>query len=395
MTVRRSSFSIGATPTPTALAQDTVPGLATPSQRQEHGQSCFPSVIATELTGSSSGTKRNWSYSTRMPYSCPYLRRAMPGCDSNSFSKHQYDDSFEDSDSESYEESCCEEDSWVDGESVLPEGHPFRKVRRPLLRLARQRAKAFAANVRYVARSDHQPPPRKRPRSSKWLQESASLLKESGDDSDQEITEDGFLVVSKPEESSVNAPEEPFHFSCPFYKLAPKSYRQCLLHHELRTMDHVITHVRRHHKKPPYCPMCSQTFDTVTSCDRHILKRACAMGDLVIPEGINLNQRATLSKNDNRYLGNIERWKRVHDTVFPDKEPVASPYLDQGCGREISAARDYWRKHGWRCVSDVLARRETLKETWDDKRARMLLFKLTLEDLLVEIMEEFGHVQSE
>ncbi|KAF4464756.1 hypothetical protein FALBO_8410 [Fusarium albosuccineum] len=297
-----------------------------------------------------------------------------------------------DSDSECTEESCCEDDDDVNGDFALPKEHPFQKARRPLLRHARQGVKAFAATAtaQYGAPPDHQPRPWKRPRSSKWTQESTFVRSELGDDGDQEDTDDGFLMVPSLKET--------FRFSCPFYKQDPKKYRQCLLQHDLRTFDSVIKHVQRHHKKPSYCPMCSQTFKAVIDCDRHILKRSCEKGDLIIPEGVNSNERAVLGKRDRRRLSNIERWGRVNDTIFPGAESVPSPYLDQGCGREISIARDYWEKYGWRSVFDFLTSRGMLNGAYDDdddERAGVMLYKSTLVDLLAEIMEEYEHLENQ
>jgi hypothetical protein len=114
------------------------------------------------------------------------------------------------------------------------------------------------------------------------------------------------------------------------------------------------------------------------------------MGNLVMPEGLDSNQRARLARNDRRNLSNTERWNRLNDVIFPNDGCVSSPYLDQGCGQEISTARDFWKEYGWNCVSDALASLGTHGETHgDDRGARLSLFKLALEDLLAEIMQEY------
>lgn len=378
MVAARLLFSFRVTPTSATSNRDTAPA---PSQPHQSSQSCCPSVAAAGSTASSAKRKRATCPASMIPY-CP---RAMR-CRSTRSPEPEFGGSSWDSDCDSDEDSCCEEDFYSEGDFVLPQRPQLQKVQLPLLRLARQRARVFTANACYVAPPDHQPPPRKRPRPCNWLQETACPLRKPVCDSDEEDTDDGFLVVSPPEEFD----EKPLHFSCPFYKRDPKAYRQCLLRHDFRTFESVIEHVQLHHKKPPYCPMCSQTFDTVTKCDRHILKRTCKMGNLVMSEGLDSNQRARLARNDRRNLSNTERWNRLNDVIFPNDGCVSSPYLDQGCGQEISTARDFWKEYGWHCVSDALASLGTHGETHgDDGGARLWLFKLALEDLLAEIMQEY------
>lgn len=293
--------------------------------------------------------------------------------------RDEFDSGFEDSDSNSDGESCCGDDRVVTQSLVLSKQHRFHQARRPLLRLARQRVEAFADSTHYVAPPDQKAPPRKRSRSSSWQPEASSPFQEFGSHSDKEGTDNGFVVISPSKNT------ECFHFSCPFYARRPKQYQQCLIHHDLLTMENVITHIQRHHKQPHYCPKCSQMFDSVIDCDRHIMARTCRLRDLIIPDGINLYQKERLAKMGRRQLSNAERWDRVKATVFPDAVSLPSPYLDQGCGRAVSTARDYWHEHGWRFISGFLSSEGLLD---NDDRAQVALFKLTLGDLVAEIINE-------
>lgn len=359
-------FSFHVTPTSATTNRDTVPALPAPAQPPQNSQSCGPSITATGSTAA--GAKRKRTCPAGMIPRCP---RAVRRCNTRS-PEPESGGSFQDSDCDSDEESCCGEDFHSERDCFLPEGHQLQKVRLPLLRLARQRFQVFTDNACYVAPPDHQPPPRKRPRPCNWLGETTCTpIKPVGD------TKEEF-------------DEKLLHFSCPFYKRDPKTYRLCLLQHDLRTFDSVIKHLRRHHKKPPYCPLCSQTFDTVAKCDRHIMERTCKRGDLVMPKGLNSSQITMLTRNDRRIFSNTKRWNRLNNVVFPGAGCASSPYLDQGCGREVSMARDYWKQYGWRCVSDALANQDKHGETHgDDGGARLSLFKLALEDLLSEIMQKY------
>ncbi|KAJ4267527.1 hypothetical protein NW762_003634 [Fusarium torreyae] len=321
-------------------------------------QLLWPSITAPEPAKVMAAvTKRTAPCVDMLTPSSQYLSQVKRCRYTKSPSDQQFDSSTESSASESDEESCCEESLSIERDSVLPEDHPFQEVRWPLLQFARQTVKALTYSHN-----------------------------EKGNNSDTGNTDEKCPVLPL---------EQSFHFSCPFYKHSPKKYGLCLLHHDLRTIDDVIKHLQRHHKKPPYCPMCSQTLDTIPDCDRHILTRTCEIGGLEMPEGISSKQRARLAKRDRTHLGVFDRWECIHNTVFPDAGSVPSPYLDQGCGREISVVRSYWESYGWRCVSDFLASQEMSIETQDsDAGARMSLLEVTLKDLVAEIMEEYEHRQN-
>ncbi|KAF5005050.1 hypothetical protein FDECE_8466 [Fusarium decemcellulare] len=303
--------------------------------------------------------------------------------------RHQYqlqpsqDDSsacsFESNDEDSENESCCGDEHDAMKDHVVPESHRFHHTRTALLRLARERTRAFINIARYAAPPNHEQPLHSYAKLPNWQPES-TYAGGAADHSDDADSTDGLVVVSPPTGL--------FHFACPFYASYPQQHRQCLVHH-LLTPEQVITHIQRHHMKPPYCPICSETFGTVIDCDNHIIDRSCALSELVIPDGISLYQRARLTEGDAPWLSNLERWGRICATVLPDQAPPPSPYLDRGLGRAVSMARDYWVKHGRRCVSDFLQSQGLLDGVReDDEIAQIALCKLTLEDLLDEMMEE-------
>ncbi|KAL6351838.1 hypothetical protein LRP88_14889 [Fusarium phalaenopsidis] len=243
-------------------------------------------------------------------------------------------------------------------EYVLPYDHRFQSSRPELLTFALESLGVWMKSTRYFLPPNDRLPPRKRLQTSHWNE---------GDDSI-----DGFVVVSP----AIGY----FHLACPFYVYNPARYQQCLLKHNLRSIEDVIRHLGRHHMKPPYCPLCSQTFDTLSSRDSHILERTCELRDPQPIQGINFYQKLKLKRRDKIYLGEAKRYQRIYATAFPNSDPPHSPYLDRGSGKAVSMARDYWGVNGRLCVSQFLERSEFLGENERDRAAEDALCKLTLED---------------
>ena len=144
--------------------------------------------------------------------------------------------------------------------------------------------------------------------------------------------------------------------------------------------------------KPPYCPLCSQTFDTLSSRDSHILERTCELRDPQPIEGINFYKESKLKRRDKLYLSEAKRWQRIYATVFPNSEPPHSPYLDRGYGKVVSMARDYWRAYGRLCVSQFLERSGFIGgEDERDRLAEESLCNLAVEDMVRVIVRRYGY----
>ncbi|EEU48225.1 uncharacterized protein NECHADRAFT_75587 [Fusarium vanettenii 77-13-4] len=275
-------------------------------------------------------------------------------------SDDEVDDSLDDSGSdESDVESCCGDQH--DENILASSSHRFQHVVQPLLDHSLRRVREYIDIAQYDVPSDKQEPPRKRSRSSNWQSEPSTP-------SNKEHSDEEFVVVSPPRGK--------LRFSCPFYASNTQKHQQCLKKHDLVTLDKVVTHVQRHHMRAPYCPICSQVFDSVGQCDNHIIRRECELRELVLPEGINYYQKAKLARDDKPNLSNKRRWERINATVFPSEKSLSSPYLDRGLGLEVSMARDYWEKHGRTVVSDFLKEQGTLGEAGqDDERAQAALLR--------------------
>ncbi|KAM0438713.1 hypothetical protein ACHAPT_001470 [Fusarium lateritium] len=289
-----------------------------------------------------------------------------------SSSEDELDSSSSTSGSDSEDSSCSEGTHDWRGAAptyVLPQDHRFQTTRPELVQTILDSLDPWMKTTQYVSPPDDRLPPRKRLRTSNWQDE-------------DEDSDDGFVLVSPPAGY--------FHLACPFYVANPAKYQDCLLHHDLQSNEDVIRHLWRHHMKPPYCPICSQTFDTLSSRDSHILERTCELRDLQPIDGINFYQRSKLKSRDRVYLGEAKRWRRMYATVFPNSDVPRSPYLDRGCGKAISMARDYWRAKGRRCVSKFLESRGLLEA--GDEDAQDALCELALEDVLRVVARRSGRL---
>ncbi|KAF4981143.1 hypothetical protein FDECE_17741 [Fusarium decemcellulare] len=260
-------------------------------------------------------------------------------------------------------------------EYILPRNHQFQAQRPQLRRLTTQRFNRWRTGVKYTPPPDDRLPPRKRLKTSHWHSDSPRVEEE------EDVSDEELVVVSGPTTSKGF-----FHLACPYCISNPEKHQRCLRIDDLQSIEGLINHLVRHHSKPPYCPICSETFDTIIHRDDHILENKCELRDPIPIEGINLDQRSWLSSRDKYYLGEKRRWRRIWSTVFPGSEPPRSPYLDQGCGLAVSMARDFWDMYGQQCVLEFLESRDLLDE--DDERAHDALCKLALEDLLDGIIKE-------
>ena len=288
-------------------------------------------------------------------------------------SEDDLDSSSSTSGSDSDDSSCSDSEHSSPGaaqEYVLSHDHRFQSSRPELLKSSLDSLDAWMRSARYVLPPDDSLPPRKRLRTSHW--------KESDDGID------GFIAVSPPVGY--------FHLACPFYVYSPARYQQCLLQYDLRSIEDVIRHLRSHHMKPPYCPLCSQTFDSLSSRDSHILERTCELRDPQPIQGINFYQESKLKRRDKIYLGEAKRWRRIYATAFPNSDLPRSPYLDRGCGEAVSMARDCWRVNGRLCVSQFLERSGFIgREDERDRLAEEALCNLALEDIVRVIVRRYGY----
>lgn len=259
------------------------------------------------------------------------------------------------------------EDSSVQGRCSPDAPRELQVMRQDLLRFVRQRFITWTASVRYGASSDDEVPPRKRARTVGEQRSQRSEENQVGGE---------FIIISDLDGH--------FKLACPFYVSAPRKYRRCFLKTNLQSIKDVICHLRGHHMKPPYCPVCGQAFGRAVDRDEHVRARRCSLrNNLEDIDGISRLQISKLMERDRPRLSEVTRWLKLWATLFPNAEPGRSPYLDKGEERVMSMLRDYWAKYGMDSIREYLASHELLPERLrDDETSLSTLHKLALAHLL-------------
>ncbi|KAF4496851.1 hypothetical protein FAGAP_7006 [Fusarium agapanthi] len=297
-------------------------------------------------------------------------RHGFGDCDVG-FRENSYDSASE----SSGDESCCEDKSaqWMN--SALLNDPRIQIARQHLLPVARAQLEEFLSQAIYTEPQHHEQARQERRDECDWVITTNFAPRCY---SDFRGSNDSFVVIPPVGGHS--------RYQCPFHASNPKKYPACLIDHELHSISSVKRHVKRHHARPPYCPRCSKTFDSVSKCDRHILEKRCRTESLKIPDGINFYQRSRISTKDNPQLSGKRRWERIYKTIFPGAESCPSPYLDRGVGLVASMARDFWRMQGTEVMSEFLTRQNWLPFGQGD--AHTVLYELVMFDLITQLMEE-------
>ncbi|KAH7144776.1 hypothetical protein DER46DRAFT_616490 [Fusarium sp. MPI-SDFR-AT-0072] len=286
------------------------------------------------------------------------------------------ENSYDSTSESSGDESCCETEFKPRIDSTSLNDPRIQVARQNLLPVARAQLEKFFSDVIYTEPPHYEQQQQERGNECNWLPPTDPNV---NCNNQGYASDDSFVIIPRVGSH--------FRYRCPFHDSSPKKYPSCLIHHELHSIESVIKHVKRHHARPPYCPRCSNTFETVSKCDRHILERRCRTKSLKIPDGVNFYQASRLSKKYNIQPSSKRRWERVYKIVFPEAESCPSPYLDSGVGLAVSMARDFWREQGRDVVSECLAGQNWLSFGLRDD-AHAVLYELVLLDLIRQLVEE-------
>ncbi|KAF5622320.1 hypothetical protein F52700_10583 [Fusarium sp. NRRL 52700] len=296
-------------------------------------------------------------------------RQSSRECDVG-YRENTYDSASE----SSSDESCCEDGprQWKD--STLLSDPRIQIARHHLLPVVRSQFNNFHSQAIYTQPSHHEQTQQGYRDECHWTPADFN----PSCDNDNRAIDDSFVIIPR-----VGGH---YRYRCPVHASNPKKYPACVIHHELHSIESVKRHVKRHHAKPPYCPRCSKTFDTVSKCDRHILEKRCRTESLKMPDGINFYQRSRLSRKDNPELSDKRHWERIYKTIFPGAETCPSPYLDSGVGLVVSMARDFWRMQGTEVISEFLVGQNW--QPFGQGDAHTVLYELVMYDLITQLVEE-------
>ncbi|CCF32897.1 HET domain-containing protein [Colletotrichum higginsianum] len=134
-------------------------------------------------------------------------------------------------------------------------------------------------------------------------------------------------------------------------------YKDCLLEDDLRSIEDVVSHLRRRHPKPPYCPKCRIILETPTARDAHIRNLACQVRHPTAIEGVDETRLVELMRRRRKGLGEAETWRQICAVACPGASMPDSPYLEGGLGLAVSQVWDYWREKGRACIEEYMSER--------------------------------------
>jgi hypothetical protein len=179
-------------------------------------------------------------------------------------------------------------------------------------------------------------------------------------------------------------------FACPFYVRNSEEYRSCLTRVDLRGIRDLKQHLCTAHRRPQFCPICCDTFETAATCDDHIRSRMCNPKEAAFPEGISELQMENLARRKNTPQSEELQWRSVWGIIFPTADIPSQPYLIGNVESVVCVMREYWLGTGQDVVSDFLEKKAlrdySLK---DEERNLEALYWAVLEGMLDSIVASF------
>lgn len=160
------------------------------------------------------------------------------------------------------------------------------------------------------------------------------------------------------------------HLACPFYKSDRGKYQDCLKL-QLKRIKDVKQHLNRKHMQPPYCPSCGLEFDTQERQMKHSRVQLCQIRDYPRPDGINHDQKETLSARADRNMELSDQWFAMWDVVFKGKPRPSSAYVEDPMREAITGMRELWDQKGLGIVAETMRRhqRSLASMTYDDSNS--------------------------
>ncbi|KAL2286422.1 hypothetical protein FJTKL_06805 [Diaporthe vaccinii] len=180
-------------------------------------------------------------------------------------------------------------------------------------------------------------------------------------------------------------------FACPFYLMDKARHETCLTRHSLSNIDEVKEHLWASHRRPNFCPICKDTFDTMKARDDHIRSRNCEHRNLPTFDGLTDGQIQQLARQGSPPASRESQWYALWDVVFPSGPRPLSPYYSTAEEFLVVALRRFWETNGRSIISDFL--REKGLQGWevsDEERSLAILYRIVLHDAIDEVYRRFS-----
>ena len=180
-------------------------------------------------------------------------------------------------------------------------------------------------------------------------------------------------------------------FACPFYLMDKERHEKCLTRHNLSTVDEVREHMWASHRRPNFCPICKETFDTMRARDDHIRSRNCQHRDSPTFDGLTGGQIQQLARQGSPPSSLESQWYELWNVVCPSGLRPFSPYYSSEQEFRVVALRRFWETNGRTIISDLLRKRDLQGwEVSDEERSLDILYKIVLHDAIDEVYSRFA-----
>ncbi|KAK0620545.1 hypothetical protein B0T14DRAFT_233851 [Immersiella caudata] len=135
--------------------------------------------------------------------------------------------------------------------------------------------------------------------------------------------------------------------ACPFWKLDPARYRQCLKLECFWEVNRVKQHLTRKHVEPKiYCDMCKLTFRDEPTKITHLRQdRATCVYKPWTERLITRSQQGELHKKSKADTER-DKWFDVWDILFPGVPRPPSPFIDESVSEDFRHFREYAGRRG-------------------------------------------------
>lgn len=180
-------------------------------------------------------------------------------------------------------------------------------------------------------------------------------------------------------------------FACPFYLMDKDRHGKCLTRHNLTSIDEVKEHLWACHRRPNFCPICKETFETMRARDDHIRARSCQRRDSPTFDGLTGGQIQQIARQGTPPSSRESQWYELWGVVCPSGLRPLSPYYSSEQEFRIVALRGFWETNGRTIISDFL--RERNLQGWevsDEERSLDILYKIVLHDAIDEVYSRFA-----
>jgi len=212
----------------------------------------------------------------------------------------------------------------------------------------------------------------------------------SGGNEDEEPSDDEDSTRGKKVRGNPSSSPQAL-WACPFSKWKPLTYQACYAY-TLKDISRVKQHLRRRHRIPLHCPICTMQFPSEAARDDHLRQRSCREEERSLSqpiEGVTQAQQELLERRVDKSKTKEEQWYSIWDILFPGHSPrPASPHVDYGVSTQLRSFQEFLAADGLAIVNEIA--RERIPASLAPQQDEVLAFSRTLfEHAIPSLLQRF------